>query len=95
MLVPYGKGTDFVRCKGSPWHIIAAVILAVGTAENAFIGKKNLKQGNIASIGREGMADSGSNGITHAMAGSLAVYTAGGTGNIIFGGIRKDGQFFQ
>lgn len=41
------------------------------------------------------MADSGSNGITHAMAGSLAVYTAGGTGNIIFGGIRKDGQFFQ
>ena len=39
------------------------------------------------------MADSGSNGITHAMAVSLAVYTAGGTGNIIFGGIRKEGQF--
>lgn len=86
---------DFVRCKGSPWYIIVAVILAVGTAENAFIGKKNLKQGNTAAIGREGMADSRSNGITHATAVSLAVNTAGGTGNIIFGGIRKDGQFFH
>lgn len=41
------------------------------------------------------MADTGGDGIAHAGAVSFAVYTTGGAGNVVFGGIRKDGEFFH
>lgn len=86
---------DFFWGKSSSWDVGIPIIQTVGAIKNTFIGKENFQKRDTSSVSREGVTDPWGNGIAHSSASSLAVYTTGGAGDIIFSGSRQNCQLVQ
>ena len=54
--------------------------------------EKNFEQGNTAAVCGEAVADAAGKRISNACAVASAVYTAGGAGDIVFGGSGQEGE---
>jgi len=72
----YGQLAEFVGCEACPPDIVGTAVYAVFAIIDAYIGKKDLKQGNAPTIVGPAVANPWQGGITHTTGAIAPVATA-------------------
>lgn len=89
-----GEVDDFLDGEGSAFGVVAFAADAVGAIEDAVVGEEDLEEGDAAAVFGIGMTDAHTGGITETFGVVGAFAAAGGAGDIVFGGVGENGEFF-
>src|SRR5699024_7897877 len=90
----HGQAADLIGRKSGAQNIAGAAVYTIFAVIDTLIRKQDLQQGDTPAVSGKAVADSRRRGIPDKALFPAAVYAAGGAGNVIFGRVRKNLQFF-